>query len=125
MKQLFGIILLAFLFSCNNSKPTISNKRDTGVVAYAPNGTENWLLVSAVYGQGKKYAYDDTTSEDYKIDTTLYYVWQAVDTVRNATTKNPIYDTANKRYNFRFDWVPVDKKLLQGMKFKVIEKTSK
>src|SRR5690348_6770006 len=115
MKQVLGIILLAFLFSCNNAKPTISNKRDTGVVAYAPNGTQNWQLVSAVYGQGKKYAYDDTTQE-FKVDTTLYYVWQAVDTVRNPETRKPIYDSANKRYNFRFDWIAVDKKVLAGMK---------
>jgi hypothetical protein len=124
MKQGLLLFFAAFLFSCNN-KQAFSNKRDTGVIAYAPNGTQNWQLVNAIYGQGKKYAYDDSTSSDYKVDTTLYLVYQAVDTIRNETTKKAIYDTANKRYNFRFDWVPVDKKLLAGMKFKIIEKTSK
>jgi hypothetical protein len=125
MKQLLGIILLSFLFSCNNSKPTISNKRDTGVVAYAPNGTTNYQNVLAVFGQCKKYAYDDTTSNEYHVDTTLYFVWQAIDTMRNATTRKPIYDSANKRYTFQYNWIPVDKKALSGMKFKIIEKTSK
>jgi len=125
MKQIGIIAIVILLMSCNQSKPTISNKRDTGIVAYAPNGTQNWQLVNAVYGQGKKYAYDDTTSSDFHVDTTIYLVWQAVDTIRNPVTKKPIYDSVNKRYNLQFNWIPVDKKTLLGVRFKIIEKTSK